>query len=403
MANISQSSRPTAIHFGAGNIGRGFIGPLLSKTHHVIFADVQEDIIDAINDKNQYDVQIVSAEKHEKETIKDVEAVKTDSSEATDAFLDAEIITTSVGPSVLSKVAPTIAKGLKARSKAKIGPINVIACENLKGATSQLEYSVKEALEGDKATMEYIKEQVGFANCVVDRIVPPFDSETVLDVAVEEYYEWVVNRKELKEPFPDVEGMKLTDNLDAYVERKLFTLNTAHAFLAYTGYLKGHDTIDQALNDPQLRAMVEAAMKESGAALVKKYGLDAAAHGEYVEKILHRFANPELDDDLLRVGRQPMRKLKKNDRLLGPVNMARDFGLPRDHLIIGIAAALLFDAPDDEEAVELQNIIKEKGLKAAVKEITGLNEGCEDFNTILKEYQELELLRKPDDEKRKLN
>lgn len=308
-------------------------------------------------------------------------------------MLDADIITTSVGPSVLPHIAPAIAAGLKARAKANKGTVNVIACENLQGATSQLERFVNEKLENDSKTQEYVKQHVGFANCTVDRIVPPFDSDTILDVAVEEYFEWVIDSTALKKPYPEVKDAKLVDNLDAYVERKLFTLNNAHAFLAYTGYLKGHSTIDQSLKDPQLRTMVEAAMKESGDALVKKHHLDAEKHKQYVATILERFANPELSDDVLRVGRAPLRKLRKNDRLLGPVNMAREFGLPRDHLMLGIAAALLFDSPDDEESVEVQKMIKEKGIAATVKEITGLDEECEDFQTILKEYRDLSEMR----------
>jgi len=184
--------------------------------------------------------------------------------------------------------------------------------------------------------------------------------------------------------------MKLSDDLEAYVERKLFTLNAGHAFLAYTGSLKGHSTIVECMDDPQLRSMVEAAMKESGDALVRKHDFDPAEHEKYVHKILHRFTNPELKDEVVRVGRAPMRKLKKDDRLVGPVNMARGFDLKRDHLLIGVAAALLFDHPEDEESVQIQKMIKEDGIEKTVTKLTGIEEDSDDLRTVLDKYQELQ-------------
>jgi len=386
--------KPIALHYGAGNIGRGFIGLLLSKTHHVVFADIQKDTIDAINTKRGYFVTVISADKREKHFVQDIEAVLTDSPDTVRAYLKADIITTSVGPDALKFLAPSIANGLRARANANKRALNVIACENLLHGSNRLKKMVEDQLKDDPATLNYLDKFVGFPNCAVDRIAPPFEKEALLDVAVEEFYEWFVDRKVLKDPVPNIQGMKIVDNLDAYVERKLFTLNTAHAFLAYIGHLKGHKTLDQSMNDPQLRLMVEEALKESGAALVKKHDLDPEHHQQYVDEVLNRFETPQLDDILVRVGRSPLRKLRKDDRLVGPVNMARDYGLPRDHLILAIAAALLFDHPEDRESVQIQEMIKEKGLDWTVREITGLEESCEDFQMVIREYRELAEMRK---------
>ena len=47
----------TAVMYGAGNIGRGFIGALLAHSgYHVTFIDVAEDVIDAINALGRYPV-----------------------------------------------------------------------------------------------------------------------------------------------------------------------------------------------------------------------------------------------------------------------------------------------------------------------------------------------------------
>ena len=53
----------TAIQFGAGNIGRGFIGAVLSKSgYQVVFADVNKEIVDRINADGQYTVHIKDVE-----------------------------------------------------------------------------------------------------------------------------------------------------------------------------------------------------------------------------------------------------------------------------------------------------------------------------------------------------
>lgn len=203
--------------------------------------------------------------------------------------------------------------------------MNIIACENAIRATSQLKEAVYGALsEEGKA---YADEYVGFPDCAVDRIVPPVKSENFIDVVVESYYEWDVERSGFQGEIPEIPGMSLVDDLMAYIERKLFTLNTGHCITAYLGKLRGLPTIDKAIADPDVFATVYAAMQESGAGLIKKHGFDAEKHAAYIDKIIGRFKNPYLQDDVTRVGREPLRKLSPTDRLIKPLTTAAGYGL----------------------------------------------------------------------------
>ena len=168
--------------------------------------------------------------------------------------------------------------------------------------------------------------------------------------------------------------MNLADNLMAYIQRKLFTLNTGHCITAYTGILAGFKTIDQAIANPQIFDLVKAAMTQSGDGLIKKFDFDKEAHYKYIDKIINRFKNPYLQDDVTRVGREPLRKLSADDRLVSPLTTALSYGLPVDKLIVGIGAALRYNNPEDAQSVELQEKIAAKGVSAAFSEISGITD-----------------------------
>ncbi|KAF8523176.1 mannitol-1-phosphate 5-dehydrogenase [Hysterangium stoloniferum] len=305
-----------AIHFGAGNIGQGFIGPLLVKSgYHVTFSDIDTDVINKANEHGEYAVHTLEPKKRGTTTVTDISGIVSTSDQFPNeiAAPDVKLVTTSVGLPVLPKIAGPIARGISQRRKAGSGPLNVIACENGVGATERLREAVFEHLsEEDK---KYAKEHVGFANCSVDRIVPPFENDSPLDVGVEDFCEWIVERGPLtgidNSGTLGIKGMALTNDLPGY--------------------------------DEEILRIVEGAMQEGGAALQK-----------YIERTLDRFRNPNVVDNVKRVGRQPLRKLAKNDRLL-----------------------------------ELKNEIEQQGVRNVITKLTGFNEGSEEFKKIQGSYDVL--------------
>ena len=379
----------TAIQFGAGYIGRGFIGAVLAKSgYNVIFADVNKEIVDRINADGHYTVHIKDVES-EDILISGVSAVDSSTDAITEKIKEASLITTAVGLRILKFIAPAIAKGIIARMEAGIEePLNIIACENGLRATTQLKEAVLEHLDGNQK--EWCLAHTGFPDCAVDRIVPPVRSENPIDVVVERYYEWDVEEKAFVGPVPQIEGMSLADNLLAYIERKLFTLNTGHAITAYFGKMKGCATIEESIAVPEIFELVHAAMQQSGEALVKQFGFDHEAHFRYIEKIIGRFRNPYLKDDVTRVGREPVRKLSPDDRLIKPLMTAKSFGLPYDKLLLGIGAALHFRNENDPQSVQLGEMIDNEGLEATVSKITGILPSDPLMAEIVKAYSEAE-------------
>ena len=374
------------VHFGAGNIGRGFIGALFSQSgYHVTFVDIADNIINKLNADRKYKVLLATDEK-ETTTIENVSGLNNmkQENEVIEAIKGATYLTTAIGPTILPRIAPLIAKGLVERLKSSDEKLYVIACENQISSTDILKKYILESL--DEETKAKLQNKVYFFNSAVDRIVPIQDNQDSLDVLVEPYYEWVV---ETSETIPAIEGMTIVPELAPFIERKLFTVNTGHAVIAYLGYLEGKSTIDQTLADPEIYDQVKRTLGETGAYLIKQYGLNEEEHQKYITKIIERFKNVYLKDGVTRVGRSPLRKLGPDDRLVRPATEAKKAGLPFTNLAKAIAAALLFDFKEDEEAMKLQAMINESGVAAVLKEVCQLDEKDEVTKEILHHYEAL--------------
>jgi len=364
-----------ALHFGAGNIGRGFIGKLLADAGiEVIFTDVNDVVVNGLQERNSYPVKVVGAD-CVTEQVTGVTAVSSLDNKVIDYIAEVDLVTTAVGPTVLKIIAKTLAEGLTRR--AEVGnhkPLNIIACENMVRGTSQLKAAVMELLTDEVKAL--VESSVGFVDSAVDRIVPPAEEGETdpLAVTVETFSEWIVDQTQFKGEIPDINGMECTDNLMAFVERKLFTLNTGHCVTAYLGNIKGHQTIREAIEDTEIRSDVKNAMEESGEVLINRYGFEREKHAAYIEKILGRFANPYLIDEVDRVGRQPLRKLSKSDRLIKPLLGTIEYSVPNDTLLKGVAAALKYQNDSDPQAVELQQSLSSEGVRKTLNKYTGLAE-----------------------------
>ena len=359
-----------ALHFGAGKIGRGFIGAVLSRAGYAVtFADVDSRVVSLIQREKGYTVHIKD-EICRDEEVRGVDAVMID--EAAEKVAETSLVTTAVSIKFLRGVATVLSEGLRLRRMAdNQNPLTVIACENGVRATSQLKQMVYSCM--DETDRKWTEEHVAFADCSVDRIVPPIACEKPLDVAVEEFYEWNVDKTQLLFSLPPVPGMHLTDDLLSHIERKLYTLNTGHCSTAYFGARKGYTYIYEALDDESVLEEVRSVMRESSDALIRKFSLNPATQYAYIEQILRRFRNPYLKDTVARVGRDPKRKLSAPLYFSYPLRMASGFGLPTVHLCRAAAAALHFERADDPQCAEIRSLIENLGLEGAIAEIMSLS------------------------------
>ena len=367
-----------AVMYGAGNIGRGFIGQLLSESgYKVSFIDVNMQVIDALNQRGEYTVEILENESNREVQVKNVCGVNgMDADAVAKAIAEADVMATAVGVNILPRIAGNIASGLKKRwENGNTSPFNVIICENLIGADAFLAEKVKEHLTEDECKI--FDKSIGMVEASIGRMVPLQTEEMtkgdILRVCVEPYCNLIVDKDAFKGEIPPVSNMSAYPKFGLYIERKLFIHNMGHSMTAYFGNLKGYEYIWQAIEDAEIRAMVLHGMMASAVALSKKYDVPVDSLYEHVGDLLYRFTNRKLGDTVFRVGRDLNRKLSPSDRLVGAMHTCKEMGIKPVFQYAAIASAMRF-AMDDVSKLSPEEILTN---------ISGLEKGSEDYNAIM--------------------
>lgn len=364
-----------AVHFGAGNIGRGFIGELLFENDfEITFVDVNEEIINALNDRGSYEIEIAE-EGQRKIKVSNVLGINNakDPELVIDAISKADLVTTAIGPNILPYIAELVAKGIMERqASGNKESLDILACENMIGGSQFLYEEVKKYLTPEG--IEFTKELIGFPNAAVDRIVPAQHHEDPLFVIVEPFNEWVVETSRMKNPDLRLEGVHYEKNLEPFIERKLFSVNSGHATSAYTGAHFGAKTILEALQNPTVKTKVESVLTEIRNLLIAKWGFDEEALADYHRVILSRFENPFIVDDVKRVARTPIRKLGYDERFIRPIRELRERDLSYSNLLQTVAYVFSYRDEDDPQSVELQRMLENQELTDVVKEVTGVTD-----------------------------
>ena len=367
---------PKAVHFGAGNIGRGFLGQLYSQSGwETVFVDIDTTVVNELNRRKAYEIEILGEENYfvDVSNVRGVDGGDIGSIAA--EIADADIMGTSVGGAALKAIAPAMAAGLARRAEKGAPPISILICENLLDAAKVLKGLLLE--HATDSCRRYVEEQVGFAETVVSRMVPVVPrakrEADPLYIGVEAYAILPVDKRGFRTALPEIEGLEFHDNLEAYEERKLFTHNCGHALCAYFGWEKGREYIWQAVTDPEVRAKMLAALAETSEALIKKHNFRPEQQQEHVDDLLARFANRALGDTVARVGRDPIRKLGPRDRLIGAARLVLETGGEPWHVAAGIRSALRFDDPDDPVAVKLARMLAKDGVEYVLRSVCGLD------------------------------
>ncbi|MBE7083060.1 MAG: mannitol dehydrogenase [Clostridiales bacterium] len=359
------------IMYGAGNIGRGFIGQLFSLSGYSVgFIDINKEVIGRLNSDKEYPVDVVSNEGLEEIMVKNVYGIDgTDIELVSDEIASADIMATAIGVNVLKFIAKPIALGLKKRFEKNAKPFNIIICENLIGADEFLKGLIKEQIP---EYAEKVENEVGFVEASIGRMVPVMTEEkkqgNPLRVYVEPYNILPVDLNAFKGEVPsDVQNLYPYKPFNMFIQRKLFMHNMSHATCAYLGYLRNYEFIYQAAEDFDIKYVAYKSLIQSALAISKENGVEIEMLISHAENLLYRFLNKALGDTVARVGKDTIRKLSSNDRLVGALKLCEKHNVPNEYICIGIATALVFDPDGDDSSKEVCAYAKEFGVKATLE------------------------------------
>jgi len=382
-----------ALQFGAGSIGRGFLGQLFSQSgYETVFVETRKDIVSHLNRTHSYRLKIVGNRSQEL-IIKRVRAINARNSEGVEKEIEkADIMATAVGAKNIPSVASLVAKGMSARANKKIEePINLIICENLPQASKVFKNYLREQIE--VRYREYLDSYLGLVEAVVSRMVPLIPPEAQgkdpTFIMAEEYSRLPIDKKGFKGKIPRIKGMIPYHNLFAYEEQKLFIHNTGHTICAYLGHLRGYRYIWEAIEDRRIYKVVKGALEETGRALVKKHNFKIEEQQAHIKDLLERFANHALGDTVVRVGREPIRKLGPRERLIGAAKLAYQYGIVPENISRGTAAALLFEEEGDKEAEKLTQMRKKEGIDVTLRKVCQMDPKEKLASLIKKNLKEL--------------
>ena len=291
-----------ALHFGAGNIGRGFIAPVLQENNfRVIFVDIDENLINKINKEKKYDIRYINSEKETK-TIKNIEGISlSDTKNLKTLIEESQLVTTSVGPNYVKDVVDTLVDNNSGNNLSFIAFENKYRCST----TTKLECEVDE-------------KNIHFIDAVVDKIIPVQDSE-LLDVNVEEYGSIILDEDHNS---PLIESDVVTyGNYEYEFKKKLWMLNGFHVCLAYFGLSKNLKYIHELFRNSETREFVETISMNYFESISLLGHEEKNKIEKYKNTIIDRFSNAEINDELIRVARNPFLKFSKNERFHGPIDL----------------------------------------------------------------------------------
>ncbi|AXO79192.1 mannitol dehydrogenase family protein [Olleya aquimaris] len=206
-----------------------------------------------------------------------------------------------------------LTQALKLRQEQGLKGITIQSCDNIQGNGHMTQNMLLSYVsKAEPSLIDWINKNVSFPNAMVDRITPVTTAEDITHlketsgiddtwpVVCEPFKQWVIEDNFIAgRPAWEKVGAQFVEDVVPYEKMKLSLLNAGHSVLGILGALMGYNTIDEAVNNPNIRAFLKHYMDEEVTpTLGDLEGVDLEA---YKKSLLERFGNINIKDQIDRI------------------------------------------------------------------------------------------------------
>lgn len=368
---------------GAGRTGRGMIGEqfFTEGGFDLVLADCDAALVEALRAQGRYTVEQTDLLSGTARTtlVEGFEAV--DTVREHEAYLDAlatsEMVVTAVFPDAFEQVARDLAEMVaRRRARGVVQPVAVILGGNFVGLKARFSELIGAALpDGDRAFFEsHVALVTSKANRKVvfadptgrDRLALSADDKPLLPVddAFPFGDDWV------RPSF-----FQLEESCERSMIEKIWSENLLHCSLGFMGACRGFQTVRQAVEDDRVRTLAWYAWREGRRALEAEYGMPMPTETD-ARVMFDKFASPFFSDRIARVTRQPARKLRRNDRFMGPALLCLKHGITPYFITRAAAHGFCYVDEDEPQSREIADTVARLGVEGGVARVCELDPAC---------------------------
>lgn len=371
-------NRRTALIFGAGKLGRGFVAEvLMSAGFHITFVDEDATRIDRLLDRGSYTIYKAQKTFYDTVTIDGYSALTT-GAEGEIASIVCEkgcLVAMAIHMDKLEKAAELLAVAIAQKAMfTPDEPLDILLCINHMSAKTTLQHTLETLLGG--SALFYLQQNVGIVQTVENVMCPELpenlEERDPLGVLTNNYPEMPVELDAFRGEPPHSPRIRLSRDIQTEAHRKMYTFNTAFAAVAYLGAAKHLVYLEDALADNAIRQDLYEVLEESAIGLCGEYGYAPEDASAWIGHVIEIIDNPLLRSTLNALGTDTPRKVGPQDRLVGPALLClKHGGMPRV-LARVIACAYRYPVDTDANTRGFLRFVEEEGIEQALERYSRL-------------------------------
>lgn len=365
---------------GAGRTGRGTFGELFYSEggFDIAFADINPNLVRSLREQGHFVTKQTDLDAGTSKVIRvdgfEAFDVQADRGAYLRRLADSELVAIAVFPASFDAVAKDLADMIRLRIKEGMThKAAVIIGGNFVGLRSYFEGALQKLLDADELAV--LNDQVALITSKANRKVAFSSDPDAEPLALEGDDKPalpVEDRFFFDEGYEYPSFFQRSNDVELSMAEKIWSENLLHCSLGFMGAYKGCEYLNDAASDELCADLAGKAWREGRRALEAEFGIPMPGDS-LLETMLGKFSSPFFRDRIDRVVRQPMRKLGKGDRFLGPALLCLKHGIMPFFILRAAAYGFFVPNAGDEQAAKIEETLASVPLEDAVIKITGLD------------------------------